>query len=165
MLKNILLVLGGLVVGFALASIPFGGSKLGGVVVHNVSESFDAGLEVNGISVLDSNRALSVSGITLDGVLLASGNITATTSYNQFTVGLNGTTTITLAVASSSAIADECYPILSTNTSTNPMIINCRISTVTSTAGVPASSTISIQNLGASVIFATGTATVYTRQH
>jgi len=56
-----------LVVGFFfgqnLNSVP----RAGGVVIHNVSESFDAGLEVNGTTAIDSSRGGSFVTMTATG--------------------------------------------------------------------------------------------------
>jgi hypothetical protein len=120
----------GLVVGFALASLPFRGHKVGGVVIHNVSESFDAGIEVNGTERISSTGAFTPLSLKLPSgaTLLEHGCNTATWNAPSL-----GTSSVTLAATSTdialtgAATGDLCVGSLTTAT-TSLALVGCHIS-------------------------------------
>jgi hypothetical protein len=119
----------GLVIGFALASLPFGGHNVGGVVVHNVSESFDAGIEVNGTQRISSTGAFTPLSLKLPSgaTLLEHGCNTAT--WNPPSLGTSSVTlaaTSTDIVLTGAALGDICVASLTTATTTAAGI-NCTI--------------------------------------
>lgn len=61
----------GLVLGFGLRA-PIQSLSTGGVVVHNVTETFDAGIEVNGTTAISSARAAFFTAITNTGAFTQS---------------------------------------------------------------------------------------------
>ena len=151
MTKKILLLVVGLVVGLLLASIPFGGHKLGSVVVHNVSESFDAGIDVNGTTVIDSSRILTVTGMTNSGNSTISGTlaVTATTtlagavSVGTTTAPTSGSALLVRQSASSTvyiggASSAGCIALGDSANGANIVYITATGTTVTATTTKPA---------------------------
>lgn len=146
-----------LVVGFFVGQNAFHVTpRAGSIVVHNVSESFDAGVDVQGTNVIDSNRNITAATLTIGsgGTAISNRICGSNTAYNPASLANNATTTQDVTVTGAVA-GDTCHASLSSATTSQAFLIGCNVWAAGST-------TVTIHNLGGTIDYATGTLKVCT---
>jgi len=122
-----IVAISGLIVGTILGYAVAPKGRFGGLI-HNIQESFDAGIAVNGTEVISSSRGISATDLTVSGDASFAGDVTVVDSASS-----------TLVIGSNAASNNSGCLVLGDSNSTGTLVyITASGNQITATTTKPA---------------------------